>query len=96
MPPSGFESVEVQGIATSTHSLLSRFMFEVESGKHTSLEVGIATELATIDRALADDISHAERGVLMFVRELYLELKEGGTLQQIAAEIEALSRKAYV
>lgn len=95
MPPSGFVAVETATLASVAESLLARFQSEVSEGKHTSREVGITTELATIHRALASDIPHTERGVLMFVRELYLALKAGKTAEEIERELRALESKKY-
>jgi len=95
MPPSGFEKVETRILGTFSENILSRFFQEVEEGKFKSVDEGITSELGIIERHLSLDISHAERGILEFVKQLYLDLQKGESLEQIIDKINALSKKHY-
>jgi len=96
MPPSGFVRQEVQAIGSFAKSILSRFSEEVKDGRHPSEARGIDHELSIIDRELGSNtISRPERGLLQLVREFYLCLKQGDTMEEIVCELDRLSEKNY-
>lgn len=96
MPPSGFVRSEVLSLSAFAESLLSRFADEVKQGKHVTVKAGIQHELEVINRELGKNkLSHSERGVLEFVKALYLKLDSGGTLEEIEIELGALATKSY-
>jgi hypothetical protein len=95
MPPSGFIRIENKILSTFAESILLRFEQEVVDGKFISVEEGINHELKIIDSQLNSDILHTERGVLEFVKGLYMRLKEGCEIEDIANEIELLAHKQY-
>ena len=94
MPPSGFVSIETATLESVARSLLCRFEEEVKSGLHASREEGITHELGiiTMHQGAASDV---ERGVLSFAEGIYLALKAGKTVDEIACDLRALESKKY-
>jgi len=86
MPPSGFSSSSADGLVTFLREAMADLLAEVSTGKHASLEVGLAYEITQIKKALSgNDGGEQERALLVLTKTFYAEVLVSGKEAALAS-----------